>query len=296
MAKYDVTADRHEWLGGSDISAIMGISSFVTRYQLLLDKAEITPLEHVDNEYVEYGKTMEPIIRGYIESVYKTKFEEDEVYKGHVRYHSDGFDSNTVLEIKTTSQTHDDIHGYRVYLVQLLTGMWVHDVESGILAVYDRPEDFSTEFDEKRLQVFEVKMSDHKAEMERILNAIDVFWTDLEFLRENPLAFESELPSSNALVPIAERAVELESYIRSLKSAEQELKDLKAELKVQMEKHSIKGFTMPDGTKVTLVLDGQDKEVKEFDESRFKEDHKDLYEKYQTTKIKKGRAGYVRIT
>ena len=36
---FDVTIDRDKYIGGSDVPAIMGLSSFRTRWQLLLEKA-----------------------------------------------------------------------------------------------------------------------------------------------------------------------------------------------------------------------------------------------------------------
>ena len=37
--EFDVTIDRDKYIGGSDIPIIMGISSFKTRWDLLLEKA-----------------------------------------------------------------------------------------------------------------------------------------------------------------------------------------------------------------------------------------------------------------
>ena len=61
--KYDVTIDRFKWIGGSDIPAIMGISPFTTRFDLLLFKAELKENDFKGNEYTRYGQVMEPKIR-----------------------------------------------------------------------------------------------------------------------------------------------------------------------------------------------------------------------------------------
>ncbi len=37
--EYDVTIDRDKYIGGSDIPAIMGLSPFTSRWDLLLEKA-----------------------------------------------------------------------------------------------------------------------------------------------------------------------------------------------------------------------------------------------------------------
>ena len=59
-----------------------------------------------------------------------------------------------ILEIKTTSQIKENVNDYKVYLVQLLFYMQNVEVERGMLAVYERPEDFNEEFDGERLQIF----------------------------------------------------------------------------------------------------------------------------------------------
>ena len=62
-----------------------------------------------------------------------------------------------------------------------------------------------------------------------------------------------------------------------------------------MESHSVKKWTTPNGTHITLVAYGEDKEVETFDEKKFKEDNQEIYNNYlKTTKKKKGRSGYVK--
>ena len=61
-----VTVDRDKYIGGSDIPIIMGISSFKTRFDLLLEKAGIKENDFAGNKYTEYGNVMEPKIRNFI--------------------------------------------------------------------------------------------------------------------------------------------------------------------------------------------------------------------------------------
>ena len=58
-----VKQDRDKYIGGSDIPAIMGISQFKTRYQLLREKAGLEQDTFTGNKYTEYGNIMEPKIR-----------------------------------------------------------------------------------------------------------------------------------------------------------------------------------------------------------------------------------------
>lgn len=114
----------------SDIPAIMGISPFTTRWQLLLEKAGLAERDFSGNKYTVHGQTMEPKIRDYINNAFPEgeQFEPNRVYDGDIRCHSDGFNGYCVLEIKTTSNTHNRIDDYKIYLVQLLKYMEVNKV------------------------------------------------------------------------------------------------------------------------------------------------------------------------
>ena len=117
-----VTIDRDKYIGGSDIPIILGISHFKSRFDLLLEKAGLQENEFTGNEYTEYGNILEPKIRNYInkQKISLKPFREDKKVVGDVRCHVDGFNGETVLEIKTTSQIHSNVDEYKTYLVQLL--------------------------------------------------------------------------------------------------------------------------------------------------------------------------------
>ena len=298
--QYDVTIDRAHYIGGSDIPAIMGISSFKTRWQLLLEKAELANSDFTGNRYTEYGNIIEPQIRDYINRKRKFKFEPNRVIVGDFRYHSDGYNGNDcVLEIKSTSQFYETVDEYKVYLVQLLKGMEINGVKNGILAVYSRPEDFNPEFEPKRLQVFNITISKYKSLLEKINAEIDKFRADLERLRNNPLLTEEDF-QPNELVSIANKVVALENRIAEYKAIEAEHKKVKQELFEAMQKHDIKSWETINGVKITRV-DGTPETVKtveEFDLALFKTEQPDLYKQYLKEVIKKtaGRSGYVKIT
>ena len=147
-----VSENRDKFIGGSDISIIMQLSHFKDRYTLLLEKAGLKEIEQVNNAYVDYGNIMEPKIRQYINTLYQRNFVEDKLEKSDIRCHFDGIDDEMILEIKTTSQVHEKITDYKVYLVQLLFYMMNANKNQGMLAVYERPQDFDEAFDDDRLQ------------------------------------------------------------------------------------------------------------------------------------------------
>ena len=291
----DVTIDRHKFLGGSDIAIIMGISPFKSRFDLLLEKAQLKENDFVSNEYIEYGNVMEPKIRDFINETEKDKYIEDKIIQDDLRYHSDGFNGKSVLEIKTTSQIKENIEDYKIYLVQLLMGMQMHGVKKGKLAVYERPKDFNTEFDENRLQTFMIDIANFKDLLEDINFAIEQFRIDLKKVKENPLITEEDLQPKE-IVELSNQIVEIENQLQIFKDLETKQKKLKDNLKKAMEEYGIKKWTTPNDTKITLVADGEDKEVEVFDEDKFKKDNEELYKKYLEKKIKKGRSGYVLIS
>lgn len=298
--EFDVTADRDQYIGGSDIPAILGISGFTTRWQLLLEKAGLEERRFCGNKYTEYGHIIEPQIRDYINLVYNTNFLPNRVIHGVIRYHSDGFDGNRVLEVKSTSQIHASASDYKAYLSQLLKGMEENEVTDGILAVYHRPEDLNPVFDPKRLQVFEIKMEDHRNLLNHVDREIDKFQEDLERLKENPLLSEQDFLPAGSLATLADRVTKFESQLAALKEIEQQCKEAKKALYSEMVKRGVKSWAMPNGTKITRVdeVPAGVKKVTELDTEAFKSECPENYQRFCRMVEKKtaGKAGFVRIT
>ena len=301
-----VKEDRNKYIGGSDIPIIMGISPFKNRFDLLLEKAELKEDTFDGNEYTEYGNVMEPKIRDHINETLGKDYKEGKHIIDDIRIHTDGECSSSILEIKTTSQIHDDVDGYKVYLVQLLFYMIHTKKTSGVLAVYSRPEDFNEEFDKDRLQVFMISIDNYKELVEDINKAVEQFRIDLEKVKENPLITEEDLLPVD-IKSKAELVVELENRLAEYKAMVEQYDKAKAELKTAMETQGLKKWTTPNGTQITLVLDTPDKEVEEeyYDEEKFIAENTELHEQYHNklaeykgtrTVIKKGKKGYVKIT
>ena len=298
---YDVTIDRDKYIGGSDMPIIFGISPFKTRWQLLLEKAE--PEAHrniMTTREIEYGNTMEPKIRDYVSEVERTHFEPDQRIEGDLRANVDGWDGESILEIKTTSQIKETLLEYKHYLVQLLFYMMIYDTDYGILAVYERPEDFNEEFDNERLEIFYVDRDRHKDLCDEITAKVEKFREDLGRVRENPLLTEEDL-QPKAVVEAAKWVVRVEEQLQFYKRVEQEAKAAKELLKREMDKANIKTWITDGGVKITNVPNGEDKMVKELDIDSLKKDLPELFRDaedggYMVEKLKKGRSGYVRIT
>lgn len=292
-----VRDERWRYIGGSDISAIMGISPFKTRFQLLQEKARIVEPDFKGNEYTEYGNKLEPLIRDYVNETLNRNFAPDVLIDGDFRFNFDGLDKehNEILEVKTTSQIHEKLDDYKTYLVQLLPYMRSVGAEKGYLAVYERPEDFDETFNPLRLTLYEVLIGDYSDLLEEIDTQVEMFKRDLKKLRENPFITEEELQPTE-VVETANKVLALEQQLESMKQLEKELKSAKAELKRLMQENGVKKWITPNGTKITLVPDGEDTVISAFNEKKFAEEKPDIYAEYLEDKLKAGRSGYVRIT
>ena len=298
MNKDTVTKDREKFIGGSDLAGIMGLSPFIDRWTLLQQKAGLKERDFFGNEYTRYGDELEPIVRDYINEKYCRDFEPAVKVDGDLRGNCDGIDEGGLLEIKTTSHVYDTLDGYKGYLVQILFYMKIFNVQHAMLAVYHRNEDFSTDFDPSRLQVIPIDIKDHLDTMDEVEQAIEMFRKDLSELRENPLLCEEDF-MPNEIVEVTGKIIELENQLAAYKQMEAELKEFKSKLKVAMEEYGIKTWRLYDGTKITLVPDGEDKEVEEIDIESLKKDYPEICKagsKYVKRKRKKGRSGYIRIT
>ena len=297
-----VKQDRDKYIGGSDIPVIMNLSPFKSRFDLLLEKAGYKEDTFEGNVYTEYGNKLEPIIRDWINTTHDTDFIEGkhirEAEDGEiigVRIHTDGEIDNTILEIKTTSQIYDNVEDYKIYLVQLLFYMVNTGKQNGLLAVYNRPEDLSEEFDPTRLQLFNISLENHTVLCEDIGAACERFIEDLQKVKDNPFITEEELLPTE-ITDITARIIAFETQIDYLKSIEKKIKADKERLKDAMQACGVKSWTTPNGYKITLIPDGEDEVKKKFNESKLKETDPDTYNKYLENTIVKGRSGYVKIT
>lgn len=296
---YDVTVDRDKFIGGSDISAIMGISPFKTRWQLLLEKAGLAKGEFSGNKNTEFGNEMEPKIRDYVNSLYFTDFEPNQVIVGDFRGNTDGFNGKCVLEIKTTSQIYDNVDDYTVYLVQLVKYMEANKVKNGLLAVYERPEDYNLEFDPERLYIYETDAEVYKYLLEQVNAEIDRFRADLKRLKENPLLCEEDF-QPNELVALSNKVMTLENRMAEYKQIEAEYKAMKDNLYKAMQEHNVKSWQTWNGVRITRVdeVKATVTTVTELDEEALRENDPEIYNKYLKEKQVKtsSRKGSVRIT
>lgn len=260
-----VTLNRGDYLGGSDIPALLGISKYKTRWQLLKEKAKLTPIAPVfANPAINYGNAMEPKIRDYLnigrdgDRIFKEwRFERGFADSSlQARGHLDGYDAarRVCLEIKTTNEFRgDNVRDYPDYLYQMLFYMVMPRpmLNGGVLAVYMRPEDYNETFDETRLHIFKFTRQEMAKEIKFLKEQIKTFLEDLEMLIANPELCESKL-MDNELTVISEKAIAFEKTIAELKEKEQQFKEIKEQLAEQMIQYGVKSFDA-GGYQITLI-------------------------------------------
>ena len=300
-----VKENRERYIGGSDIPVIMNLSPWKSRFDLLLEKAGYKEDAFGGNVFTEYGNALEPKIREYIneDRLPGEHFREGKlIIEGETigtRIHTDGETEEEILEIKTTSEVKPTLEENKLYLVQLLFYMMIEGKSSGLLAVYERPDDLSEDFDPHRLTVFGVNFEDWEELEKEIAQAVVDFSEDLQKVKENPFITESELLPAE-IPAIAGRILAFESQLELMKKTEEKIKTEKARLKEAMESAGVKSWKTPNGYKITLVPDGEDKveEITIFEDQILRDELPDIYDRYSRTekKIKKGRAGYIKIT
>ena len=302
----NVLINRKKYIGGSDIPAIMGISPFKTRWQLLQEKAGIVEPEIVDNAYVDYGSEMEKYIRDYVNFLDENRednFVEDTLTIDEdiigTRCNVDGKNSDTILEVKTTSHIYENVDDYKLYLVQLLYYMYNFKIDKGILAVYERPQDFNTDFDPEQLMLYNVSIRDYTPLVKDIKEAVKQFRIDLQKLKENPELEEKDF-IPNEIVNYVNEIQAVEDKLKLFRDLEKYQEDLRTKLYESMLSAGIKTWTTPNNTKITLVEEIPASVIQEekFDEETFKNENEELYNKYLTTveKKKSGKKGFIRIT
>lgn len=301
-----VKQDRDKYIGGSDIPVIMNLSPFKSRYDLLLEKAGYKEDAFEGNIYTEYGNTLEPKIRdyinkelgkNYIEGKHTRETTEDEIIG--VRIHTDGEDEDSILEVKTTSQIYASVNDYKLYLVQLLYYMVNTGKTRGILAVYERPEDLNEELDPERLHIYKINSDEYKDLIEDIGKALEIFIEDLQKVKDNPFITEEELLPAE-IPDITKRILAFEDQLKYMKKVEAEIKSEKARLKRAMEANSVKSWTTPNGYKITLIPDGEDTIIEEsyLNTDKLAQEKPEVIKEYtEIRKVeKKGRSGYIKIT
>lgn len=275
----NVTEKRTQYVGGSDVPVILGLSKYKTQYELAREKAGIIQPEFISNPYIQFGNKMEPFIREYINTVNSLNFiTETFVDKENmIRSNVDGIDleNKILLEIKTHGANPTE----KAYEAQMQLYFHQTGCSYGWLAMYHRPSDFDLEFDRENLVIKEIERD--TGYIEKILDAIETFWIRVEYLKEKPDMTESEYYSIgndvDKLVARVERfELEMLEFEKKTKVLKEQQKEYREQLYQKMEENDIKKIDTGDIV-ITRVLPTTRLSV---DSTRLKKEKPDIYDQY----------------
>lgn len=289
-----VVENREKWIGGSDIPAIMGVSSFGSAYDLAKDKFDKKEPPVYMQKYVEYGNDMEPKIRDYINEFYGTNYQPvvETITNQRLRANVDGFDPDAkvpLLEIKT----HGNTIRKEEYKLQMQLYMYVFEVDECMLALYEREEvddmfsfdDFDMEFKPSKLKISVIRRNDDA--LERILRRVQIFTRLLDARKHESLSeneFDLELYGNFELMEQINKLDELMDASEKLKEYEKHIKETKENIRLLMKENDVRTIA----TENYKVTSGKDGVTKKFDAKAFEKDHPELYAQYIKESKRKG--------
>lgn len=278
-ADKNVTEKRTQYVGGSDVPVILGLSKYKTQFELAKEKAGIVQPDKSSNPYIQFGNKMEPLIRDYINTMNSLNFHPDTFIDKDdlIRSNVDDIDleNKILLEIKT----HGTNPTEKVYEAQMQLYFHQTGCNYGWLAMYHRPKDFDLEFDRENLVIKEIERD--QGYIEKILDSIETFWIRVEYLKEKPDMTEQEYYSIgndiDKLVARVERfelqMLEFEEKAKLIKAKQ---KDFREQLYQKMEENDIKKIDTGDVV-ITRVLPTTRKSI---DSTKLKKEKPDIYDQY----------------
>lgn len=289
----DVKTNRHEYIGGSDIAAIMGLSRWKTPLKLWLEKTQKTPAPDLsDNEAVELGTELEDFVaKKFSRLTGKAVRRSPKMYQHpqyqYMRAHIDRLatGSDELLECKTCSAFKlQEWEGDKIpqeYILQVIwylgiTGRkraWIACLIGGQKFVYK-----SVDFDS---ELFEL-----------MVDAAKNFWNCV--LTDTPPMIVSDdndtmknlYPTANDNIVDLTSAPEAEETInRNIKKLE-ELKKTISSLSLERDKveAKLKDVIGENGGLSTSKWKAtwKNQSTKRFDSKAFRDANPDLYAKFET--------------
>lgn len=278
-ADKNVTEKRTQYVGGSDVPVILGLSKYKTQFELAKEKAGIVQPDKSSNPYIQFGNKMEPLIRDYINTMNSLNFHPDTFINKDdmIRSNVDGIDleNKMLLEIKTHGANPTE----KVYEAQMQLYFHQTDCDYGWLAMYHRPKDFDLEFDRKNLVIKEIERN--QGYIEKILDSIETFWIRVEYLKEKPDMTEQEYYSIgndiDKLVARVERfELQMLEFEEKAKLIKAQQKDFREQLYQKMEENDIKKIDTGNLV-ITRVLPTTRKSI---DSTKLKKEKPDIYDQY----------------
>ena len=278
-------------LGGSDISTILGINPYKSKFTLWLEMTGQKPKDIVDNPAVEWGNILEPVIREKFKAVTGFKVFKNNFVLQHDHFdwmvaNLDGevidpyFDGRGVLEIKTTHERNkkdweDGCPIYYMSQVQWYLGVTGYDYAYiAVLIGGSTFKYFLIERDDYLIDMMIRKAGKFVYQVQnRIPPEIGGSKSESEWLAQAfPEAIEEELTIPPSLEEMALEYHELQAQIKAMNTRCDELKN-----HIKLEG---KEFKTLRGNLVRIHMPTIKKTL--FDTKLFTSEHPELYTKYKT--------------
>ena len=297
----DWVDERKNYIGGSEVAAVLGLSQYSTPLQVWMKKKGLLPPEE-ENPIMAFGHYFEPVMAAHFENItgLKTrKLSKPFVHKKHdflranidrqvLASRSFGLDSTAVLELKTTtSQRMRALDGQppEEWLYQIQHYLALTGYEVAFLQIYERDtchfhepmlvtrdEDLIIDIESKLVEWWQTYMLDESE--------------DGEGRRPEPINGEDALilyPESDSgkVLEISPKAYGLYTELQEVRSKKSDHMEQEEFLKTKLKDHL--------GTAERLVLAGKNlvswksQTTNRFDVSAFRREHPVFYKQFTKT-------------
>jgi putative phage-type endonuclease len=280
-------------IGGSEVSSILDINKYKSKFVLWTEKTGAVEPEPVDNEFVEWGNILEPSIRAKFAKENGFKVSKCNFVLQHDNYefmiaNIDGEykDPNRkgkgVLEIKTTSEWNkkewEGDHVPVAYMAQMQHYLAVTGYEYGAFACLIGGNKYRQFFVDRDEEAIELIINAEKEFMDAVEannypwsiggSASEASWLANQY----PNAIDEEMSIPPSIEQLALEYTEIQDGMKELKTRAEEIKN--------QIKFEAKEFGVLRGNQVKIYMPTINKTL--FDGKQFAQDHADLYNEYKT--------------
>jgi putative phage-type endonuclease len=278
-------------IGGSDIATILGVNPYKSKFTLWLEMTGQKPKDKVENEAVEWGNLLEPVVRDKFRratgfKVMKNNFVLQHDIHEFMVANIDGevidpaFNGRGVLEIKTTREHNKKEweDGCPIsYMAQVQWYLGVTGYEYAYICVLIGGSTFKyflIERDDYLIDTMIAHASNFIANVkQRVAPEIGGSKSESEWLAQTfPEAMEEEVTIPPTIEDMAIEYTELQKQIKEMTARCEEIKN-----QIKLEG---KDFKTLRGISVKISMPTIKKTL--FDAKAFQKDHADLYQKYKT--------------
>lgn len=293
----DVKTNRHEYIGGSDIAAVMGMSRWKTPLKLWCEKTQKLPLPDLSNvEAVELGTDLEEFVaQKFSQKTGKAVRRSPKLYQ-HPDYpymvaHVDRLVTGTdeLLECKTASFfKKDEWENEEIpqeYILQVMWYLGITGRKIGHIAVLIGGQSFKYKQIEFDSELFNTMVEAAKDFWEKVQTQTppNVMADDDETLKDlygqhNEVyieLFPEDERTAESVIALEDKIAYLQELKLHIKEMEAEKKEIETTLK-DIIKDNI-GIKSPK-----YVVSWKSQTKTDFDKVSFRESHPDLYKEYET--------------